>query len=124
MSAKRPEDVLIEALLDAVGAKAHATYTFGEFRLDVADQQLFHGAEPVPLPPKEFRILQLLVEHHGRLVTRQQLLDAVWPDTYVSDDTVAQRLSCLRKALGASGSRFIETVSKRGYRFGADVRAE
>jgi DNA-binding winged helix-turn-helix (wHTH) protein len=76
------------------------------------------------LPPKEFRILQLLVERHGHLVTKEQLLNVVWPDTFVTDDTVAQRMSCLRKALGGDASRLIETVSKRGYRFTADVRAQ
>jgi len=122
--AKRPEDVLIEALLEAVGARAHASYCFGEYRLDVADQQLFRRDKAVPLPPKEFRLLQLLVEHHGHLVTKQQVLDVVWPDTFVTDDTIAQRVSCLRKALGGDAPRLIETVAKRGYRFVADVRAE
>jgi DNA-binding winged helix-turn-helix (wHTH) protein len=66
----------------------------------------------------------LLVEQSGRLVSKQTLLDHVWAGTFVSDDTIAQRISVLRKALGedAAASRFIETVPKRGYRFVAQVR--
>jgi DNA-binding winged helix-turn-helix (wHTH) protein len=112
----RPEDVLIEALIQATGRTAQAVYEFDEFRLDVADERLSRGGVPVPLAPKEF-------ERHGRLVTKQELLDRVWAGTFVGDDTIAQRISVLRKALGDSASqKYIETVPKRGYRFVGSVR--
>ncbi len=120
----RPEDVLIEALMQAAGRSTHPVYEFDRFRLEVAEQRLLRDGAPVPLPPKEFETLRLLVEQSGRLVSKQALLDHVWPGTFVSDDTIAQRISVLRKALGedTSTSRFIETVPKRGYRFVAQVR--
>jgi DNA-binding winged helix-turn-helix (wHTH) protein len=121
----RPEDVLIEALLQATRTTAQAVYVFDEYRLDIADGRLLRENVPVPLAPKEFRMLQLLVEHHRRLVTKQELLELVWGDKFVSDDTIAQRMSCLRKALGDSAaSKYIETVPKRGYRFIGNVRIE
>jgi DNA-binding winged helix-turn-helix (wHTH) protein len=119
----RPEDVLIEALIQATGRTAKAVYEFDEFRLDVADERLSRGGVPVPLAPKEFETLRFLVERHGRLVTKQELLDRVWAGTFVGDDTIAQRISVLRKALGDGASqKHIETVPKRGYRFVGDVR--
>jgi DNA-binding winged helix-turn-helix (wHTH) protein len=121
----RPEDVLIEALLQATRTTARAVYVFDEYRLDIADGRLLRENVPVPLAPKEFRMLQVLVEHHRRLVTKQELLELVWGDKFVSDDTIAQRMSCLRKALGDSpASKYIETVPKRGYRFIGNVRIE
>jgi DNA-binding winged helix-turn-helix (wHTH) protein len=132
----RPEDVLIEALLQATGKSSGAVYEFssrrsGEaaeaddtFRLDVADGRLLREGQVVSLAPKEFDTLRLLVERHGRLVTKQDLLDRVWAGTFVGDDTIAQRISVLRKALGDAGTsaKYIETVPKRGYRFIAEVR--
>ncbi|MGH9313623.1 MAG: winged helix-turn-helix domain-containing protein [Vicinamibacterales bacterium] len=119
----RPEDVLIEALIQATGRTAQAVYEFDDYRLDVADERLLRRGVPVPLAPKEFETLRFLVERHGRLVTKQQLLDRVWAGTFVGDDTIAQRISCLRKALGDSASqKYIETVPKRGYRFIGNVQ--
>jgi DNA-binding winged helix-turn-helix (wHTH) protein len=118
----RPEDVLIEALVQAAGRSTHPVYEFDCFRLEIAEQRLLRDGAPVPLPPKEFETLRLLVEQSGRLVSKQVLLDHVWAGTFVSDDTIAQRISVLRKALGEEASRFIETVPKRGYRFVAQVR--
>jgi DNA-binding winged helix-turn-helix (wHTH) protein len=64
----------------------------------------------------------MLVERHGRLVTRQELLDRVWAGTFVTDETVAQRISCLRKVLARhSPTDLIETIPKQGYRFVAEV---
>jgi DNA-binding winged helix-turn-helix (wHTH) protein len=120
----RPEDVLIEALLQATGKSSGAVYEFDMFRLDVAEGRLLREGQVVSLAPKEFDTLRLLVERHGRLVTKQDLLDRVWAGTFVGDDTIAQRISVLRKALGDAGAsaKYIETVPKRGYRFIADVR--
>ena len=120
----RPEDVMIEALVQAAGRSTHPVYEFDRFRLEIAEQRLLREGETVALPPKEFDTLRLLVEQSGRLVSRQELLDHVWAGTFVSNQTIAQRISVLRKALGegTSASRFIETVPKRGYRFVAPVR--
>ena len=118
----KPEDVLIEAVLEASARAATAVYEFGGFRLEVGEQRLLKDGLPVSLAPKEFDTLKLLLERHGRLVSKQELLDHVWAGTFVSDETVAQRISCLRKALARySPGECIETVPKRGYRFVADV---
>jgi TolB-like protein/DNA-binding winged helix-turn-helix (wHTH) protein/Tfp pilus assembly protein PilF len=104
--------------------KDEGSYEFGPFRLDVAQKQLFAGQEPVALTPKAFDTLLLLVSHHGRLVSKDELLSAVWPDVVVEEATIAQNVFRLRKVLGedANGSPYIETIPKRGYRFSAGVR--
>ena len=121
---RRPEDVLIEALVAAAGRAPGTSYEFDVYRLDVDDQRLWRNGSPVYLRPKEFETLRLLVEWHGRLVSKRLLLDRVWTGTFVGDDTIAQRISLLRKALGDDPGhvRFIETVPRRGYRFVAPVR--
>jgi Tol biopolymer transport system component/DNA-binding winged helix-turn-helix (wHTH) protein len=98
-------------------------YSFGPFRLDCAERTLLRGPEPVALTPKAFDTLCVLVENSGRLVTKDQLLDKIWPETYVEEKTLAQNIFTLRKALGtdAEGRNYIETVPKRGYRFSANV---
>ena len=120
----RPEDVLIEALMQAAGTTTDPIYQFDAFRLEVGEQRLLRDGVPVPLPPKEFETLRVLVERHGQLVSKQTLLDCVWAGTFVGDDTIAQRISLIRKALGGdpAGSKYIETVPKRGYRFVGAVR--
>ncbi len=120
----RPEDVLIEALVQASGRTTQAIYEFDSFRLEVAEQRLLRDGKQVPLAPKEFETLRLLVERHGQLVSKQMLLDRVWAGTFVGDDTIAQRISLVRKALGeeTASSKYIETVPKRGYRFVGHVR--
>ena len=128
MSAKLnrlPEDVLIDAVVEASGRGTDAAYEFGVFRLEIDEQRLLRNGSFVHLAPKEFETLRLLVEHHGRLVSKQMLLDHVWTGTFVGDDAITQRICVLRKALGEQPerARFIETVPKRGYRFVAPVRA-
>ena len=120
----RPEDVLIEALVQAAARPADPVYEFEGFRLEVGQGRLLRDGVAVPLPPKEFETLRVLVERHGQLVSKQTLLDCVWAGTFVGDDTIAQRISLIRKALGgdAAGSKYIETVPKRGYRFVGAVR--
>jgi DNA-binding winged helix-turn-helix (wHTH) protein len=112
-----PEDVLIEAVLEARGAAP--LYEFGPFCLDVVDQRVTRYGVPVPLPPKEFETLRCLVEARGRLVTKQELLSRVWPGVNVDEGTIAHRICALRKVLGQDeqGSDYIiETVPRRGYR--------
>jgi DNA-binding winged helix-turn-helix (wHTH) protein len=120
----RPEDVLIEALMQAADRATQAVYEFDDFRLEVAQHRLLRDGTPVPLAPKEFETLRILVERHGQLVSKQALLDRVWAGTFVGDDTIAQRISLVRKALGenTASSKYIETVPKRGYRFIGHVR--
>jgi len=118
----KPEDVLIEAVMEATAHAATAVYEFEGFRLEIAEQRLLKDGLSVALAPKEFDTLALLVERHGRLVTKQELLGHVWAGTFVSDETLAQRISCLRKVLARhSPTDCIETVPKRGYRFVAEV---
>jgi DNA-binding winged helix-turn-helix (wHTH) protein/predicted ATPase len=94
-------------------------YTFGGFRLDTANEQLWQGPQSVALRPKPFAVLTHLVEHAGQLVTKQQLLDAVWPGTFVSDAVLKDSIRQVRDALGddAASPQFIETAHRRGYRF-------
>src|SRR5262249_11609216 len=98
-------------------------WVFGPFRLDPANACLWHGVEAVVLPPKAFDMLHYLVTHPDRLVTKDELLDAVWPEAAVSDAVVRVAIGALRKALDdtAQTPRFIATVPRRGYRFLAPV---
>jgi DNA-binding winged helix-turn-helix (wHTH) protein/TolB-like protein/Flp pilus assembly protein TadD len=95
-------------------------YEFGPFRVEVEERLLFRGEERVSLPPKVVDTLFVLIENRGRLLEKGVLLDAVWPDTFVEESSLAQNISLLRKALGDDA--YIETLPKRGYRFTADVR--
>ncbi|HEV8715149.1 MAG TPA: AAA family ATPase, partial [Candidatus Binatia bacterium] len=96
---------------------------FPPFRLDPGNQCLRRGAEVIPLRRKTFAVLRYLVEHPGRVVTKQELLAAVWPNTYVSAGVPTVCIRELRKALGEgpAAPRFIETVPRRGYRFIGEV---
>ncbi|HEU4715045.1 MAG TPA: winged helix-turn-helix domain-containing protein [Pyrinomonadaceae bacterium] len=98
-------------------------YRFGSFELDPSERSLFKRQESISLTPKAFDTLCLLVENSGRLVTKAELLDKVWPETYVEEKTLAQNIFTLRKTLGTDdeGRNYIETVPKQGYRFSADV---
>src|SRR6185503_13418047 len=100
------------------------SYEFGPFRLDTPERRLMREGEVVPLAPKVFDTLVALVEENGRLIEKDALMTKLWPDTFVEEVTLARNISDLRKALGeSSGSgKYIETVSKRGYRFVANVK--
>src|SRR5262245_25160171 len=92
---------------------------FGPFRLVPEDERLWHGAEAIGLRPKSFAVLRYLIEQAGRLVTKEELAQAVWPGLAVSDATLTVCLGEIRKALGdeVRAPRFIATVHRRGYRF-------
>ena len=96
---------------------------FGPFRLDLTNACLWQADQPVPLRPKTLALLAYLVAHAGQLMTKETLLDAVWPDTAVGDGVLKTSVGELRKALGetAQRPRYITTVSRRGYRFLAPV---
>ena len=100
-------------------------YRFGPFHLDVRERRLSRGDEVIPLRLKVFDTLLVLVENAGRLVTKQELLDTVWPETTVEENNLNHNVSVLRKALGekATGQQYIETVPRVGYRFAAPVDA-
>src|SRR5215468_10580329 len=104
-----------------MGHQPQHIYEFGPFRLDVAERLLLRDGEVVPLQPKVFDLLLALVERHGRLVEKEELMTAVWPDTFVEEANIASNISILRKTLSENGERLIETVPKRGYRFVAEV---
>ena len=97
--------------------------SFEPFRLDAENQCLWRGETRISLMPKPFAVLQYLVEHPGRLVTHDQLLGAVWPDTYVQPEVLRRYILEIRRALGDSVAtpRFVQTVPKRGYQFIAPV---
>ena len=97
--------------------------SFEPFRLDVANQCLWRGEARVRLMPKPFAVLQYLVEHPGRLVTHDQLLAAIWPQTYVQPEVLRRYILEIRRALGdrAEAPRFVRTFPKRGYEFIAPV---
>ena len=101
-----------------------AFYEFGPFRLEPAEHLLRRENEVVPLTPKAFHLLLVLVERHGHLLEKEELLQLVWPDTVVEEANLASNISQLRKALGEgeNGQRYIETLPKLGYRFVAEVR--
>jgi predicted ATPase/DNA-binding winged helix-turn-helix (wHTH) protein len=94
-------------------------HSFGEFRLDAANQCLWRGDQRLSLAPRPFAVLRYLVEHPQRLVTHDEMLDALWPETYVLPQVLRTYILELRKLLEDDPAcpRFIETVPKRGYRF-------
>lgn len=100
------------------------TYVFDDFCLDAAACQLKRQGEPVPLPPKVFDVLLVMVENRGRILDKEFLHRTLWPDTFVEDGTLAQYVFLLRKALqeDTAEHRYIETVPRRGYRFIATVQ--
>ena len=99
-------------------------YEFGRFRLNANDRILLHGDKTVRLTEKVFNLLLRLVERSGHLVTKEELMEQVWPDSVVEENNLTVSMSALRKALGEKqkGGQYIETVPRRGYRFVADVR--
>jgi Tol biopolymer transport system component/DNA-binding winged helix-turn-helix (wHTH) protein len=97
-------------------------YEFGTYRLDVAKRLLTRAGEAVTLAPKTFDLLLLLAESQGRVLTKPELIKALWPDTFVEEANLSFQMSTLRKALGEEGTPLIETVPKHGYRFTAAVR--
>lgn len=103
---------------------AEHIYEFGPFHLNAGEHTLLRDGRPVPLTPKVFDILKLLVENDGHLFGKDELLKAVWPDSFVEEGNLTRNISTLRTALGEKPDehRYIETVPKRGYRFVAPVR--
>jgi DNA-binding winged helix-turn-helix (wHTH) protein/pimeloyl-ACP methyl ester carboxylesterase len=99
-------------------------FSFESFQLDVTERRLSRSGEPIPLRAKVFDTLCMLVENHGRLIRKDELMQRLWPDSVVEENNLDHNISKLRRALkdGANGQKYIETVPRQGYRFVADVR--
>src|SRR5215203_4641126 len=96
-----------------------SVFRFGDFVLDGSQRRLLRSGEDVSLPPKTFELLLHLLQNRGRVLTKDELLEAVWPDVNVVENTLAQRIREIREALGeaADRARYIKTVPRVGYQF-------
>ena len=99
----------------------HEAYVFGEFELDLASRSLTRSGSAVPLAPKTFDLLTMMVRRAGTLLSKREILEELWPDTFIEEANVSFQIATLRKALGENASLWIETVPKHGYRFKAPV---
>jgi Tol biopolymer transport system component/DNA-binding winged helix-turn-helix (wHTH) protein len=99
-------------------------FQFDEFTIDLNERTLWRDGQPIPLAPKVMETLCLLVENHGRLMTKEEMMNRLWADTFVEERNLTQNIFTLRKVLGdgEAGKKFVETVPRRGYRFVAGVR--
>ncbi|NOT48020.1 MAG: hypothetical protein HOP17_09785 [Acidobacteria bacterium] len=99
-------------------------YEFGDFQLNARNGTLWRNSDVVPLSPKSAELLQLLIERRGQIVTKQEIFDRVWSDTFVEDGVLTQNIYTLRGKLGLDeeGRQFIETVPRRGYRFAGTLK--
>jgi TolB-like protein/DNA-binding winged helix-turn-helix (wHTH) protein len=103
----------------AMSKREKQWYEFGPFRIDVAERLLLRDGQSVPLPPKAFDTLLVLAENRGHLLEKDELMERLWPDSFVEEANLPNTISLLRKALGDGNGehRYIETVPRRGYRF-------
>jgi DNA-binding winged helix-turn-helix (wHTH) protein/TolB-like protein/Tfp pilus assembly protein PilF len=107
-----------------ISRPAKSLYEFGPFCLNPAEHLLLRNGEPVPLRPKEFAVLLALVQNHGHVLTKDELLKGVWPDQFVEEGNLNRNISSLRRVLGdiPDEPQYVETVPKVGYRFVARVQ--
>jgi TolB-like protein/DNA-binding winged helix-turn-helix (wHTH) protein len=105
-------------------AEQSKSFEFGPFRLEVRERRLTRDGHAVPLRGRVFDTLYALVKRHGGLVTKDELMAAVWPDSVVEETNLNHNICIIRRALGekATGQKYVETVPKQGYRFVAAVR--
>src|SRR5690349_21512460 len=106
-----------------VTLRANPHYRFGDFIVDTDQKVLLHHDKALPLTPKLFETLLILVENSGRIVQKEQFMERLWPHTFVEEANLTSNIQQLRKSLGdnARQPQYIETVTKRGYRFIANV---
>src|SRR5215467_14703320 len=99
-------------------------YEFGPFRVDPDKQILLRDDKPVPITPKAFDTLLILIRNSREVVSKDELMKAVWPDAFVEENNLNQNIFILRKALGDTPEhrRYIVTLPGRGYRFATEVR--
>src|SRR5262245_14424695 len=104
-------------------ARAKPAFRFAEFEIDVARQELRRGNDLIPIEPQVFDLLVYLVRNRNRIVSREELIDAVWKGRVISEATLSSRVSAVRRVIGDSGNEqtLIRTHHKRGFRFVADV---
>ena len=114
-TAERPSDSLSVAK-PTPSRERLRLYEFGRFRLDPTERILLRGNEIVPLTPKAFDTLYLLVRNSGHLLEKDEMIRALWPDTFIEEGSLSNNIFLLRKALGEDQA-FIETIPRRGYRF-------
>src|SRR5712692_4169542 len=110
--------VLKDPACESPGSSKPEAYEFGPFRMEIERCQLLRGGEVLPLAPKAFDTLLALVRRRDRVVDKDELMKIVWPDSFVSDDSLTQSISVLRRVLGDVSNQpdFIVTVPRRGYR--------
>ena len=106
---------------ESTDGTAHHTFSFGEFVLDVDRGALLRNGADVHLRPKCFEVLTYFVRHQGVLISKQELLSAVWTDVVVTEDSLTQCLIQIRKSLGDRSKRMVRTVRGRGYLFDVPV---
>ncbi|HEY2867074.1 MAG TPA: winged helix-turn-helix domain-containing protein [Pyrinomonadaceae bacterium] len=102
--------------------KTDVTYVFGEFSLDLAERKFARNGERVHVPAKEFDTLLYFVQNPGRMLSKDEMMSAIWDETFVEEGNLAQYVSRLRKLIDTNGHNYIKTLPKRGYRFDADVQ--
>jgi Tol biopolymer transport system component/DNA-binding winged helix-turn-helix (wHTH) protein len=122
---ERPAGPIAEPISEADNPAVHS-YSFGPFRLDVTGRQFLRNDAVVPMTAKVFDTLLVLVRNHERAVGKEELIHAVWPNSFVSDDSLVQNISAIRRALGDDSSQpqYIVTLARRGYRFIHTVEAQ
>src|ERR1700693_545408 len=98
-------------------AGASAAYAFGRFTLHLDRGVLLADGAECALRPKSFALLRLFVENPGRLVNRDEIMETIWPGVFVTDDSIAQCVSDIRRALGDSDQRLLRTLPRRGFLF-------
>ena len=96
-------------------------YVFDDFTLDLDRGCLWRAGQEIKLRHKSFEALKYLVEHNGRLVSKADMIQALWPDVFVTDDSLVQCLIEVRRALGDDEQRYVKTILRRGYLFNARV---
>src|SRR3954468_24116160 len=105
--------------------KAHI-YQFDNVKVDAGNFRVWKAEETVQMEPKAFQVLLFLLENRGRLIEKRELLDAVWKETFVTENALTREIDQLRKAWGESAreAKYIETVPTKGYRFVAEVEVQ
>src|SRR6185436_8612791 len=100
-------------------------HRFSDFTIDIEQKVLLRGGKAIPMAPKVFETLLALVENHGRVVLKEELMKRLWPDTFVEEANLTFNIQQLRKALGdnARSPIYIQTIARRGYRFIAAVES-
>lgn len=97
-------------------------YAFGLFLLDASERRLSRGGQVIQLTPRQFELLWLFVQNGGHILTKHELIETIWPDTFVEEGTLTRSISRLRELLAQDAeNQYIETIPRQGYRFIADV---